>query len=291
LSEESGKNVEKVMDIWTKNVGFPIITVTEDAKANEIKLQQNRFLRTSDVKSEEDKTLYPVAIGLRTKKGIDEDTLLNERNMSIKLDDLGFYKINADHSGLFRTLYPQERLFKLGKAAGEGLLSVQDRAGMIADAGALAASGHQSTSGLLSLLQGFNRESEYVVWQEITTRLGSVRGAWMFEDQSIKDALQTFQKDLVSSRAHEIGWEFQPSDGHVQQQYKSLLFGSAALSGDKKTLEAAYDMFEQFKAGDRKAIHPNIRSSVYQAVLKRGATDDVSSFISFPKRRTFNTSC
>ncbi|KAI7288515.1 hypothetical protein KC315_g20185, partial [Hortaea werneckii] len=72
LSDASGQDVERIADIWTKEVGFPVVTVNEKPKENEIHLQQNRFLRTADVKPEEDKTLYPVFLGLRTKNGVDE---------------------------------------------------------------------------------------------------------------------------------------------------------------------------------------------------------------------------
>ncbi|KAF2759296.1 hypothetical protein EJ05DRAFT_438001 [Pseudovirgaria hyperparasitica] len=261
LSDASGKDVEKVMDIWTKNVGFPVVTVTENKDS--IHVKQNRFLRTSDVKPEEDKTLYPVLLALRTKDGINEDLTLTEREANFKVKDLDFFKLNADHSGVYRTSYTPERLQKLGQAAKNGLLSVEDRAGMIADAGALAASGYQKTSGILSLLQGFKSEPEFVVWDEIISRIGSVRGAWVFEDETTKDALKSFQLDLIKDKAHELGWSFKDTDGHLEQQFKSMLFGSAGLAGDEKIKAAAFDMLEKFKAGDRTAIHPNIRSSVY----------------------------
>ena len=64
LEDVSGKPVQQVMEVWTKNVGFPVLTVTENAGSNIIKLRQNRFLRTGDVKPEEDKILYPVFLGL-----------------------------------------------------------------------------------------------------------------------------------------------------------------------------------------------------------------------------------
>lgn len=270
LADASGKDVEKVMDIWTKNVGYPVVSVTEDEKNGAVHIKQNRFLRTADVKPEEDKTLFPVFLGIKTKDGIDEGATLNGREKSFPIKDLDFFKINADHSGIYRTSYTPERLSKLGEAAKQGLLSVEDRAGMIADAGALAASGYQKTSGVLSLLQGFDTEPEFVVWDEITARIAAVRAAWTFEDDHVKDALKHFQRDIVSSKAHELGWEFKDSDGHIQQQFKSLLFSSAALAGDEKVQKAAFDMFEKFTKGDRNAIHPNLRAGVYAIVLQTG---------------------
>jgi aminopeptidase 2 len=270
LADASGKPVQEVMDVWTKNVGFPVISVTENPASSSINVKQNRFLRTGDVKPEEDKVIYPCMLGLRTKDGVDENTMLSEREKEFKVPDLDFYKLNADHSAIYRTSYSPERLTKLGKAARDGLLSVEDRAGMIADSGALAASGYQKTSGLLSLLQGLDTESEFIVWNEILTRIGTLRAAWIFENDQSKAALKAFQRSLVSAKAHELGWDFSEKDGHILQQFKALMFGSAGMAEDPVVIKAAQDMFARFAAGDITAIHPNIRGSVFTIVLKHG---------------------
>lgn len=270
LADASGKPVEKVMNVWTKNVGYPVVTVTEKENSKSIHVKQNRFLRTADVKPEEDKTVYPVFLSLRTKNGVDEALTLSERERDIDIPSDGFFKLNADHSGIYRTSYTPERLYKLGQAARDGFLSVEDRAGMIADAGALASSGYQKTSGILSLLKSFDGEQEYVVWTELLTRISAIRSAWVFEDGNVRDALKRFQLNLVSKKAHAKGWSFTPDEDHIGAQFKALLFGSAGLSGDEKIIEAAQAMFRDFAGGDKKAIHPNIRASVYAIVLRNG---------------------
>lgn len=275
LAAASGKDVETVMDIWTKNVGYPVVTVTENSD-NTIHVKQNRFLRTADVTPEEDKVLYPVFLGLRTKDGVDESITLSSREANFKVPSGDFFKLNADHTSIYRTSYTPERLEKLGQAAKDGLLSVEDRAGMISDAGALASSGYQKTSGVLNLLKGFNSESEFVVWNEIITRMSVIQGAWVFEDQEVRDGLEAFTRELVSEKAHKAGWEFSESDDHIQQQFKAMLFGSAGLAGDKIIIKAAQDMFAKFAAGDKTAIHPNIRGSVYGMALKFGGKKEVS---------------
>lgn len=232
LSAASGKDVEKVMDIWTKRVGFPVLSVTEDG--NKIHIKQNRFLRTADVKPEEDEVLYPVFLGLREKSGIDKDVALYGRETTIEVQDPEFYKLNANHTGIYRTSYPPERLTKLGHAANIGLLSVEDRAGMVADAGALAQSGYQKTSGLLGLLSGFDKEEDFVVWDEISARLSTIRSAWLFEPENVKAGLKAFNRDLIAPIAHQVGWDIKPTDDHVLQQLKALAFGSAGLSGDEQ---------------------------------------------------------
>jgi aminopeptidase 2 len=145
---------------------------------------------------------------------------------------------------------------------------------MIADAGALAASGYGKTSGILSLLQSFNTETQFVVWNEILTRINAVRNTWIFQDEAVKDALKAFQLNLCSAKAHELGWEFSEDEDHILSQFKSLMFGSAGLAGDKKIQAAAKEMFSKFLEGDFSAIHPNLRSSVFAMVLRDGGVKE-----------------
>jgi aminopeptidase 2 len=187
--------------------------------------------------------------------------------------------LNADHSALFRTSYTPERLTKLGESAKAGLMTVEDRAGMIADAGALASSGYGKTSGMLSLLKSFDSESSYVVWNEILSRLNAVRSAWIFEDEETKAALKTFQLVLCADKAHELGWTFSDNEDHVMSQFKSLLFGSAGLAGDEKIIKASQEMFEKWAAGDYQAIHPNLRAGVLSMALRDGGVKEYDSVL------------
>lgn len=278
LEDASGKPVKDIMSIWTKNVGYPVVQVTENEDKS-IHVKQNRFLRTGDVKPEEDQVLYPVFLGLKTKDGVDESLTLSKREENFKLPDLDFFKLNANHTSIYRTSYSPERLEKLGKAAKEGLLSVEDRAGMIADAGALAVSGYQKTSGVLNLLKGFDTEDSFVVWSEIIARVATVQSAWVFEDKSVKEGLEAFIKDLVSERAHKLGWNFSDKDGHVEQQFKAMVFGAAGIAGDKEVIAAAKEMFKKYAAGDKSAIHPNIRGSVFGMSLKYGGKEEYEAIL------------
>jgi len=279
LSEASGKDVPHVMNVWTKYIGYPVVSVTENESNKTITVKQNRFLRTADVRPEEDKTLYPVILGLKTTEGVDEEAMLADREMTLEVPDMSFFKLNADHSSLFRTSYTPERLMKLGEAAKQGLLTVEDRAGMIADAGALSASGYQRTSGILSLLKSFDSESSYVVWNEILTRINAVRSTWIFEDEETKAALKAFQLNLCSAKAHELGWTFSANEDHILSQFKSLMFSSAGLGGDKKIIAAADEMFKKFQKGDVEAIHPNIRPAVFAMALVHGGEAEYNAIL------------
>jgi aminopeptidase 2 len=169
LSEESGKDISKVASIWTKKVGYPVLTVTENK--NTITIQQNRFLTTGDVKKHEDDTLYWIMLALKTvdkhgKPVVDESLTTSQRETTITLpkESNGFFKLNAGCSGIYRVAYTPERLENLGAAAKShpGVLSVEDRAGLVADTGALCASGYAKTTGLLNLVSGWKDEEEFM---------------------------------------------------------------------------------------------------------------------------------
>ncbi|TDZ28345.1 Aminopeptidase 2 [Colletotrichum spinosum] len=278
LSEASGKDVGSIMNIWTQNIGYPVVSVTESG--NSISVEQHRFLTTGDVRPEEDTVLYPISLNVRTKSGVSKDLMLTTRDAQFEVDDAEFFKINADSTGFFRTKYAIGRLEKLGNAA--ELLSVQDRVGIVADTCALATSGYQKTSSCLGLFKALSNagEAEYLVWDQILTRLGSIKMAWI-EDQDIVDRLTELQRDIVSSMAYRLGWEFSSADGHVEQQYKALMFSAAGMSGDEKVVAAAREMFAKFAAGDRTAVHPNIRSSVFSIVLKFGGEIEYNTVLKF----------
>lgn len=270
LSVASGKDVSAVMNIWTKKVGFPVITVKEDG--NKITLTQNRYLSTGDVKAEEDETLYPVFLAIKSKDGVDNSLTLNEKTKTVELKDSEFFKLNSEQSGIYITSYTDERWAKFGKQS--ELLSVEDRIGLVADAKSLASSGYTSTTNFLNLVANWNKEESFVVLEQILNSIGSLKATWAFEPEEVRDALNTFTRGLVSKRAHELGYQFSNSDSFATQRMKVALFGAACSSRDPIVEKAALDMFAKYVEGDKKAIPALIKPIVFNAVARAGKPED-----------------
>lgn len=272
LAEASGKDVIKVMDIWTKNIGFPVVSVQENG--NSLTLTQNRFLATADVSPEEDSVLYPVFLGLKTSAGIDESLVLDERSTTITLAaDDDFYKINGDLAGLYRTAYPPARWAKLGEAGVAGKLSVEDRVGLVSDAASLASSGFIASTDLLNLVKTWSAESNYVVWSAALTSIATLKAALLFEDPAVLKALNAFIVDLISNKLGQIGYDFTPADSFADQQLKSLLFAFAAGAGQPDAVAFAQAAFAKFVAGDLAAVNPNLRATIFNVVAKSGTAE------------------
>ena len=272
LSEVSGQDVAKIMATWTQKVGYPLVHVTESADGESVTVTQHRFLQDGAPAPEDDKVLYPLKLRIRTKDGVDDDITLYERTSTLKLPT-EFFKLNADHSSLFRVMYSPKRLQILGQNAKDGHLSPEDKIGLLSDALAVAESGYSKTSSVLTLLEVFDEETNFFVWKQILGVLETISGAWSFEEEPVKEGLKLFKKRLVSKCLGKKGWEFNDGDNKVEQMFKALIFSNSGA--DPKVAEAAKEMFEAFLAGEDNAINVNIQEPVFAVVLENGGVKEV----------------
>ncbi|CCD24052.1 metallo-aminopeptidase NDAI_0C03920 [Naumovozyma dairenensis CBS 421] len=284
LSKASGKDVSSVMNIWTKKVGFPVISVKEEN--NKITFTQNRYLSTGDVESKEDKTLYPVFLALKSKDGVDNSLVLNERSTSVVLKDADFFKANSDQSGIYITSYSDERWAKFSKQA--HLLSVEDRTGLVADAKSLSASGYTSTTNFLNLVANWKDEESFVVLDQIINSISSLKATWAFEPEEVRDSLDAFTRSLVSEKAHTLGWEFNDSDSFATQRTKVALFSASCAARDPVTERSAIEMFEKYVAGDKKAIPALIKPSVFNTAARVGGEENYEKIYQIYKNPSNN---
>ncbi|KAJ5986253.1 hypothetical protein N7451_010618 [Penicillium sp. IBT 35674x] len=277
LSNVSGQRVGEMMHPWTQKAGFPMLFVTENYDSSTIHIRQTRFLMTESSQPRNSETIYPLSLGLRTTTGVNMDVTLTTREGEFHMANLDFFKINANHTGFYRTAYSPERLEKLGEAAVQGLLPVEDCVGLIADASALAAAGFQRTSDVLSLLAMMSKKSDYVIWSQILISISDIGAAWMYLPETQK-ALQAFERQLIG-KAHKLHSIVDQSDDCASQRLKSLLFGRMAFLGDQECQRQAFEMFTRYCGGDRSAIHPDIRTAVFAAVLHTGSEADYNAVL------------
>lgn len=279
LTAASGKNVTEVMNIWTKKVGFPVITVKEEG--NEITFTQNRYFSTGDAKPEEDETLYPVFLALKSKNGVDSSLELKQRSMTVKLDYADFFKVNGDQSGIYITSYSDERWKKLGQQA--NLLSVEDRTGLVADVKALSTSGYTSTVNFLELVSSWRDEKSFVVWEQILNSISSFKTTWIFEPQNVIEGINAFVRDLVTKKMNEMGWDFSKNEDFATKRLKVALFGAACAAREQRVEKAAVEMFEKYTAGDKNAIPALIKPVVFNTVARIGGKENYEKIYSLYK--------
>ncbi|KAL6233896.1 hypothetical protein BDW75DRAFT_180445 [Aspergillus navahoensis] len=276
LSQASNQDVNSFMDPWIRKIGFPVVTIAEGT--GQIEVRQNRFLSTGDARPEEDETTWWIPLGIKSGP---ELTAQEPRALVSKADTIqgvgqeSFYKINKDLSGFYRTNYSPSRLEKLGQSLDS--LSTEDKIGLIGDAAALAVSGEGSTAALLSLLEGFKDERNYLVWSQISSSVGNLRSVFS-QNEEVAEGLKKFARELSSPAANMIGWEFKSSEDYLTVQLRKLLIAMSGLAGNESIVAEAKNRFGLWAtAKDKSAIHTNLRSTIFSIAVSEGTKAEYES--------------
>ncbi|CAB4031270.1 glutamyl aminopeptidase-like, partial [Paramuricea clavata] len=145
LSKGAGINVKKVMDTWTLQMGFPLVTITKEE--GKYFAKQEHFLVNPDAKPAlKSPYNYKWHIPLtyytdQTNAVIDPIWMPQEDiALDITVNDNGWLKLNPNQTGYYRVNYPIENWKNLAKTLqyDHQRLSPSDRAGLLDDVFALA---------------------------------------------------------------------------------------------------------------------------------------------------------
>ncbi|KAF9387458.1 Aminopeptidase 2 mitochondrial [Podila verticillata] len=303
LAEECHVDVPGFMQKWTRQTGYPVLSITELDEST-ILVRQNLFLSTGDVREEEDCLIWPVPLSLITAdEPVARNIMMDSKDMVLKVDTNKWYKFNMGQAGFYRVSYPSKSLDLLGKTFGAqrlngtadvtirtrpGPLDSADRVGLLTDAAALVASGNAATSSFLTLLKYFEDEEDYMVWGEVSLRLQELLSVWLEQPASVINALKEVQRRLFTKIVKRLGWDYaegeDPSSGHL----RALAIRFAGRAGDPDIVAEARKRFGAFMANkDMSAIPPDLRFPVFEIVLRTTVgTEEYEAVVSY-YRETF----
>ena len=276
LSEASGRDVGAFMQSWIQRIGFPVITVEEMSEG--LKLRQNRFLSSGDVKPEDDETIWQIPLELKTvdangRATVDHSAILGTRESSIPLMS-DFYKLNTDTTAVCRVLYPPARLVKLGHEAAKGdagHLSTADRIGLVQDAAVVAQAGLAKTSTALELIRTMSAETDHLVLEEMLSALSVLYSIGWEQDASVREAIRAFQASIAVPLVRKLGFEPASSESSDVAELRALVIAVAAAAKDEPTLAEIDRRFARaFDQADASAVPGDLRGSIYSHGVRSG---------------------
>ncbi|CRK38635.1 hypothetical protein BN1708_020567, partial [Verticillium longisporum] len=80
--------------------------------------------------------------------------------------------------------------------------------------GDLAFSGNGTTAALLSFIQGFSKEDNYLVWSQVLDSIASVKSVFG-EDEVIKKGLEAFTLKLIDEAVSKVGWDYPEGESYL----------------------------------------------------------------------------
>lgn len=298
LSQASGKPVSTIMNAWTLKTGYPVITVSisnvvedckNEANDNEVQLSltQNRFLSSGIACPKDDATIWSVPLRIKVGETI-KDVLLDERSTLTQIPkNINYFVLNSGQTGFYRVHYPIEVLTNLGKAIESGELSnISDRVGIISDLFSLNVSGRIGLPQVFEILRYYRNETSYIVWNEISIRLNEISSVWWEQDSSVQANLTKFILFLYEKMISQFDFEVGKQEDEKKSLLRPLILLMAGKCGVKRVLDEAFCRFEKFYNGDNSAIHPNIRSVIFNLVISNGSEREFGQMLEIYKRFT-----
>lgn len=279
ISRSVGKDVGKMMTNWTRKIGYPVINV-EELGDGKLKLTQNRFLSTGDVKPEEDETLWWVPLEIKSiadgKETVDHDAVLDGRSSTVTVSSDSF-KLNAETIGVYRVAYSAERLAKLGKEA--QAFSVADRVGIMADATALARAGYSETSGALTLaLELAAKETEYLPLARVAALLNGVSTVW-WENEAIREAINKVRVEVFRPVVDKLGYDHAEADSPDVKELRALAVATAAAAGDETVIAELKRRFDKYIDGDDSLLTPDLQRAIFKTAARHGGSAEYEKLL------------
>lgn len=281
LEAVSGKPVAKIMANWTGKPGYPLLRVEEGKRA--LLLSQSRFF-SSEIsgKNSQDKTLWQIPYNVTTKRSKKATThLLSAKSTSLpKPPDTHWYKLNVGEGSFIRVDYSAANLARFEKPIAEKILSPVDRLGIIRDSFDLSEAGQLPTHTALSLAFGFQNETDYTVWLELTSHLRQI--ANLLSGEPFYADYEHYCRIIFTRIVGTLEWERSKVESYTDGLLRGVVLYSFGSYGDNATIATAKLLFAGQQKGNK--IDPDLRSVVYNLVAENGEDKEHNTLLAMYKK-------
>ena len=285
-ASKKGVNVEEMMNTWTLQMGYPLITFSRrEDHEGEWCIKQTRFL-SSALTEGSDPTLPPspynytwvVPVSFRTDSGDLHNVLLNatsnSSNAQISLSPtVKWLKANINGSGYYRVQYPEDIWRSLTSQLMEDytFISAVDRAQLIDDAFALLEAGQLDETTALELLTYLTNETALVPWQVALSHLSSLSELFMETESRVK--LNKFIVSLLEPVYQKLGWE--DNGTHIERLLREHIIKAAIQAEYSETVNQAKELFTNLTKNESQGeVSANLRSLVYSVGVREGGVEE-----------------
>uniref|UniRef100_A0A8K9XYG9 Aminopeptidase n=1 Tax=Oncorhynchus mykiss TaxID=8022 RepID=A0A8K9XYG9_ONCMY len=275
-------DVRAIMDTWTLQEGFPLVTV--EVRGRQVRLSQERYLKTDDP-SQTHGFLWQVPLTYITSSSSTVHRfLLKTRTDVLYLpEEVEWVKFNVDMSGYYMVHYEGEGWRSLTSLllTNHRALSSNDRASLINNAFQLVSVGKVGLDTALDLSLYLSKETDIM---PVTQGLGELVPLYKLMEKRDMEGLENQMKGyIVELFRGLIDRQTWSDEGSVSQRVLRsylLLFGS--VRNHPPCVATATHLFNKWRASDGNMSLP---SDVSLAVFAIGARDPEGWDFLFEKYR------
>ncbi|XP_072242690.1 alanyl (membrane) aminopeptidase-like b [Leuresthes tenuis] len=270
--DKSGSEVGKFMEPWTKQKGYPVITIN----TNNGEIYQKQFLFNDTAESS---LWWPIPIRVKSNNSDTSLLWLYERGPVKKEEFISrrdeWILANVDCYGYYRVNYNLEnwqRLLTQLETNPDGI-PLMNRGQLVDDAFNLARAKLIDVTLALNATRFLSNEKEYLPWESAERNIEYF--ILMFDRTEVYGPMQLYFQDKVRGlydffRNHTD--QSRVPDDHSLQHNQIIAIQLACSSGLPECIEMATDKFADWmNSNTTNSIHANLRSVIYcQAVAAGG---------------------
>jgi aminopeptidase N len=262
LQKASGKPVAEIAAGFTEQPGIPLIQVAVACNGQQTAatLSQQRFT-INDPKAAPLRWDVPVQVGI---VGGTPSTLLVKGSATFSAPGCGKpVKANWGDTGYYRVEYDAQNLAAL--TAAYAVLPTADRVNLLSDQWALAAAARSPLAGYLDLTLHLGAESDYVIWQDVITRLRELDN--LARGQPVRARYRQYAVKLLGMPFARIGWDPKPDEGVQTMLLRPALIDALGTLGDAQVIAESQRRFAAFLK-DPSSLPANLRTPVINTVAR-----------------------
>uniref|UniRef100_G1KK98 Aminopeptidase n=1 Tax=Anolis carolinensis TaxID=28377 RepID=G1KK98_ANOCA len=289
MEEASGQPVEEVMDTWTRQMGYPLLSMHSN-----LTVTQKRFLLDpkADPSQPSSDFGYRWNIPVKWYEGSTTDTIFYNKSETAAIlptrpsnpPPNSFLKVNKNHVGFYRQSAEMDMnlgLWDVTARMGKLLEKFQgDRAGFLEDAFALARARLLNYAYALNLTRYLKNENEYIPWQRAIVSVSYI-GDMLQDDDTLYPKFQEYFRSLVKPIADQLEWK---NDGdHINSLLRTTVLEFACDMNDPEALSNASRFFDEWLKGA--SIDVNLRLLVYRFGMQHSGNEQAWEYM-FEKYQT-----
>jgi len=229
--------VKQVMDTWTLQTGFPLLTVKRNYESGTAKISQERLLLSKSTKSES-RWWVPLTYttpGLGNFNDTYNKDWLSDKQWSKQLDDMPDRNtpviFNVQQTGFYRVNYDKKNWELIAETLNKDHTSIHviNRAQILDDALELAKVGRLDYKTALSLTGYLSRETEFVPWYAALGGLTHIKQ--MLKRTSAYGEFKGYMLKLLAPIYQKLGFEGKSDDKHLEILLRKRIVSWACSMG------------------------------------------------------------
>uniref|UniRef100_A0A1B0DCY6 Aminopeptidase n=1 Tax=Phlebotomus papatasi TaxID=29031 RepID=A0A1B0DCY6_PHLPP len=278
-------SVKEIMDTWTLQTGFPLITVARDYASGAIELHQQRFFIINQTVEEDKSPIWwiPVTFTTRSQLNFQNTTpthwLRGEKSIvleGVKIDPSDWIIVNVQQSGYYRVNYGEENWHKIVNELNNPKMyhsiAPSNRAQLIDDALNLARGGYLDYVIALDVTRYLRHETDYVPWK-------SALGGLTFIDSMLQKTGQydTFRRyciSLLEKVYNEVGFEDVPGSSMLTVYKRVDILQFACSLGYSDCVDMSVQKFSMWiheaNPDVQNTVSSNLKNLIYCTAIKHG---------------------